>query len=273
MGLVNNRCLEQRKSEKFFDPKPIPQRVPSKQQKGVPVKVDVEENEIKTGLIGNAQQQYSAICKAYERYADPLASFILERVAPTLDTAELTTAVNNVFIELARKARAGNFQQRGALASLLFQMARYNAIDIMRQRNRRWEREVPFDVAKKHLDTSGTAESDEEIAMRVAQKLKDAPQVARTWQALAQAHTPANETLAEEIKRQFKILVGSLIGLQRKVAGIIAANFGGITNGEICDLIAKTGPRPPLSSVKSARREIREKFKAFLQAQERRVQS
>jgi DNA-directed RNA polymerase specialized sigma24 family protein len=237
------------------------------------VKVDVEENEIKIGLIGNAHQQYSAICMAYERYADPLASFILERVAPTLDSTEITTAVNNVFIELARKAREGNFQQCGALSSLLFQIARCNAIDIVRQRRRRWEREVSFDAVRKHLDTSGTAESDEDIAMRVAQKLKDAPQVARTWRALAQTHTPANETLAEEVKRQFKILVGSLTGLQRKVAGIIASNFGGITNGEISDVIAETGPRPPLSSVKSARREIREKFKAFLQAQERRVQS
>ncbi|MGO9585518.1 MAG: hypothetical protein ACLP2Y_04910 [Limisphaerales bacterium] len=48
------------------------------------MKTEVEE-EIKTGLKGNEEKQLEAVCKAYDRFAAPLAAYIRESVAPTLD--------------------------------------------------------------------------------------------------------------------------------------------------------------------------------------------
>jgi hypothetical protein len=113
-GHVQPRCLLGRvaviKCRKVFD-----------------VNTEVEE-EIKVGLKGDERKQYEAVCKAYDRFADPLASFIRESVAPTLDEHELTTAVNNVFLDLAKKAKKGGFTSGGSLKSLLFTMAKYKAL-------------------------------------------------------------------------------------------------------------------------------------------------
>lgn len=75
-------------------------------RKAFHVNTEVEE-EIKTGLKGNEHKQHEAVCKAYDRFAAPLASYIRENVAPTLDSHELTTAVDNVFIDLAKKPKRG----------------------------------------------------------------------------------------------------------------------------------------------------------------------
>ena len=83
------------------------------------MRTEVQEEEIKTGLRGDDQKQFEAICKAYDSYADALASHVRERY-PLLDSHELNTAVNDVFIELARKAKQGKFASAGSLKSLLF---------------------------------------------------------------------------------------------------------------------------------------------------------
>lgn len=74
------------------------------------MRTEVQEDEIKTGLRGDEQKQFEAICKLYDRYSDPLASYVRENF-PTLDSHELTTAVNDVFIGLAKKPSRGIFTQ------------------------------------------------------------------------------------------------------------------------------------------------------------------
>jgi hypothetical protein len=74
---------------------------------------------------------------------------------------------------------------------------------------------------------------------------------------------------ANEIIRQFKVWLGGLPRVQRKVAEVMVLYFGDATDEEICDEIAKTDVRPPVSSVKSARAQIREKFTALMNYQER----
>jgi DNA-directed RNA polymerase specialized sigma24 family protein len=233
------------------------------------VNTEVEE-QIKTGLQGNEEKQLEAVCKAYERYAAPLAAYILERVVPTLDSHELTTAVNDVFIELAKKAKNGNFKPDGSLASLLFQMARCNAIDQLREK-------VRYQYRNELTDFSGSENgvqksewlNDDEIASRVAQKLADAPEIGSAWKAATNKRTPANESAAAEIVRLFRIHIAGLPSFQRKVARLMAVYFGDITEEQICDELGKLGKRPPLGSVKSARREIREKFVSLINQIER----
>jgi hypothetical protein len=49
----------------------------------------------------------------------------------------------------------------------------------------------------------------------------------------------------------------------------VAIYYGDITEEEICEEIGKLGETPPLGSVKSARREVREKFTSLINQLER----
>ena len=234
------------------------------------MKTEVEE-QIKTGLRGDEHKQHEAVCRAYERFAAPLASYIRESVAPTLDDHELTTAVNNVFLDLAKKAKNGNFTFDGSLASLLFRMAKYRALDQFRAKCKQQENNVTEHPSDEGQDNHGVETlTDDEIVSIVAGKLSDAPEIATAWKAATREWTADKESAAREIVRQFKIWVGtSLPPMQRKVAELIAISFGEFTDEEICDKLTKAGHHAPLGSVKSARREIREKFESLINQQER----
>jgi len=56
---------------------------------------------------------------------------------------------------------------------------------------------------------------------------------------------------------------------QRKVAEVIAIHYGDVTDQEICEELSKMGKFAPLGSVKSARREIKDKFKSLIEKTER----
>ena len=231
---------------------------------------DVEEEAIKTGLRGDELKQLEAVSKAFDRYANPLASYIKERIAPTLDPHELATAVNDVFIDLAKKAKNGQFATEGSLASLLFRMAKCNAIDLLREKYKyqKYNTSAHF-ISDGREDKTTEALNNDEIASHVAKKLTEAPELAAAWKSMTQAWTPGREVAAVEIVRLFKIWLGSLPPLQRKVAQVMAIYFGDVTDEEICDEIAKTGSRPPLGSVKSARKQIRDKFTSLISELER----
>ena len=236
------------------------------------MKVELEEDAIKTGLRGNVQDQAEAIRVAYERYANPIAAYIREKVAPTLDCHELTTAVNDVFIELARKVGRGNFQWSGSLKSLLFEMGRCNAIDQFRKESRYQRHFESNDFSGQgHEESDGDGFGDDEMAAYIAKKLQDAPELAAAWRSLVSRRTAADETAVKEVVRLFRMWVagGSLPKLQRRVAEELARHYGNITDMEIRDEIGDTGERPTVASVKSARREIREKFISLMEKQER----
>jgi DNA-directed RNA polymerase specialized sigma24 family protein len=234
------------------------------------VKTEVEE-EIKSGLKGNEEKQLEAVCKAYDRFAAPLASYIRESVAPTLDSHELTTAVDNVFIDLAKKAKKGNFTFDGSLTSLLFRMAKYKALDQLRVKYKQEQNNVTYHhLSDEQGDNGSDILTEDEIVSIVAGKLSDAPQIATAWKAATQEWTAGKESAAREIVRQFKMWIGtSLPPLQRKVAELIAVSFGEFTDEEICEKLKKAGHQTPLGSVKSARREIIEKFASLISKLER----
>jgi len=233
------------------------------------VRTEVQEEQIKTGLRGDEKKQFEAICKAIETYADPLAAFVRENY-PLLDSHELTIAVDDVFLKLAKKAKEGRFKTDGSLKSLLFRIVRCNATDQLREKYR-WRRHKSLhQVSGDGQDNQMVNElSDDEIASYVAQKLSNAPDIAAAWRVVTQEWTPARQVAAIEIVRQFKIWIGTLPAVQRKVAEVMAKHYGDVTDEEISDEIAKADISAPLGSVKSARREIREKFKLLIETKER----
>jgi len=229
------------------------------------------EDEIKKGLKGDEEKQFEAVCTAYHTFAAPLASYIRERVAPTLDESELATAVNNVFLDLAKKAKKGDFRFDGSLKSLLFQMAKFKSLDQLSAKLKQHEKNVtahPFSEEKATSDYETF--TDDEIVSIVAKKLSDAPEIATAWKAATQDWTSDKETAARDIIRRFLIWVGtSLPPMQRKVGELIAASYGEFTDEEISEKLTKAGFHAPLGSVKSARREIREKFASLINKLER----
>ncbi len=235
---------------------------------------DAEEEEIKKGLMGTPQEQEAAYERAYNRFARPLAAFIRESVAPTLDGDEVATAVSEAFCGLARYVDRGKFKSDGALSTLLFSIARCKAYDLLRNKTSKKRRDPDGQHADANESRDGEL-TDEEFAERVFQRLVKAPEIREMW------NTAADACAANEIIRQFRLCIGTLPRLQRKVAQAILAHFGdvsnnefgAVSNAEICDEIAKCGvTRPSEASVKSARKEITRKFKAIIQTQERTIE-
>lgn len=225
------------------------------------VRTEVEDDDIKDGLLGTEQEQQEAIKKAYERYAKPIAGFIRESAAPTLDSDEVASAVNDTFCALAKYVARGRFKADGALVTLLFSMARLKAYDLLRRKTA-GRRSRKQEYVGDETECDGEV-GDDEFATQVAQRLAAAPEVAVLWR------TAADEGAANEIIRQFRLWVSRLPRLQRKVAQALLAHFGDITNREICDEIAQSGERPTEASVKSARNEITRKFKTMIETRER----
>lgn len=220
--------------------------------------VEDVDKEIKNGLLGTEQQQLEAVERAYERYARPLASYIREKVAPTLDGHEVATAVDDVFLGLRRSAAQGKIQPGGYLGTLLFKMARRKAYDQLRAKTRYASRFTSLDD-----DGCDNVMTDDEFTSRVGERLAASPEIATLWR------TAAEEGAANEIIRIFRLWLGNLPRLQRKVAQALFVHFGDITDREVCDELAKTGGRPSVASVKSARKQIIEKFKSLIETRER----
>jgi hypothetical protein len=124
-------------------------------------------------------------------------------------------------------------------------------------------------VAGESDDGSADYPNEDEIASRAAKTLALAPEIATAWKCLTELQTPAHEAATVEIVRLFKVWLASLPLLQRKVAEVMAIRFGNVTDEEIRQRIGRNGVLPPLGSVKSARREIREKFKSLINQMER----
>jgi RNA polymerase sigma factor (sigma-70 family) len=226
------------------------------------VRTELEDEDIKNGLLGTVQAQKEAIEVAYQRYAKPLAGFIRERVAPTLDSDEVASAVNDTFCALAQYVSRGRFKAEGAVITLLFSMARFKAYDHLRRKTARRRGAQRTNLENEPICDGGL--NDDDFAnQEVAQRLIAAPEVAALWR------TAADEGASNEIIQEFRLWIGGLPRLQRKVAEVLLTNFGDLTNAEISEEIGRTGERPSEASVKSARYEISQKFKTLMEIRER----
>lgn len=223
------------------------------------------DEDIKAGLMGNVQDQENAITRAYQRFAKPLAAFIRERVAPTLDSDEIATAVNETFCGLARYAAARKFRSSGALSTLLFEMTRRKATDLLRKKTCRKRRITTGDtvgsVEETELGYAGY--SDDEFAVHVTQRLVLAPEISELWR------TAADGAQANEIIRTFRLWLGSLPRLQRKVAETMLTHFGSASDAEMSAELRESGVPATKASVKSARTQIVQKFKSLIENKER----
>jgi DNA-directed RNA polymerase specialized sigma24 family protein len=227
---------------------------------------DRSDEDIKAGLLGTVRDQEQAITNAYHRFAKPLMGFIRETVAPTLDSDEIATAVSETFCALARYAKAGKFHSSGALSTLLFEIARRKAIDLLRKRmcKKRGGSENPSTIRTvEEAELRDGGPSDDEFATRITQRLILAPEIRELWR------NAADEAQANEIIRKFRLWIGTLPRLQRKVAEKMLTSFGSATDAEMSAELRNEGVEAPPASVKSARNQISEKFSSLMRQTER----
>jgi len=225
-----------------------------------------EDQAISAGLKGSRRCQENAIERAHQRFSRSLAAYIRERVAPTLDGDEIATAVSETFCALARYAAEGKFYSTGALSTLLFTIARRKAIDILRKKTRKKRRAGEDDhtmlpVTEVELGHDGL--SDDDVAVEVTQKLVRAPEISDLWR------TAADEARTNEIIRRFRLWIGTLPRLQRKVAECMLTHFGSATDAEMAAELRNEGVQATPASVKSARTQIVIKFKSYIKETER----
>jgi DNA-directed RNA polymerase specialized sigma24 family protein len=154
--------------------------------------------------------------------------------------------------------RKNKFKAEGALSTLLFSIARRRAIDQLRSKNS-LKRKIKGSDDTEEDDCCDSADmDDDELTMRVTQRIAKAPEIQKLWRTAA-------ETAADnEIIRQFRLWIGTLPRLQRKVAEILTAHFGDISNIEISNEIKKLGLSASVPSVKSAREQIVQKFSSLM---------
>ena len=163
------------------------------------MKTDVDDEVIQIGLLGTEQEREGAIRDAYEYYKRPLFGFIKERVAPTLDSDEIATAINDVFRGLAKFVSRGKFKPGKSLKPLLFTMARRKAYDQLRRKTKNISEFEPDPVIDGGCENIHSDPEDEAFSICVAQKLNEVPEVSVTWK------NAADEAQANEIMREFKL--------------------------------------------------------------------
>ena len=161
------------------------------------------------------------------------------------------------------------FKLQGSLSALLFTMAERKAIDQLRAGKQWKQRRV--DTLSSTDDADFATVSINEDLETLERRVEESAEVDAAWKALAQSKTPADEVATAEVIRQFRIWLGTLPNLQRKVAQALYSHSGDITDNEIAEEIGASGPRPPISSIKSARAQIRTKFDTLMKSQERKA--
>ncbi|HMG06493.1 MAG TPA: hypothetical protein VK581_13620 [Chthoniobacterales bacterium] len=173
--------------------------------------------------------------------------------------------MSEAFCGLARYAAQGKFRASGAVSTLLFTLARRKAIDQLRAKTS-GKRRPPISDAQEAAEvavTCGPDLTDDEFTTSVRQRLIDAPEIEELWR------TAADNAATNEIIRAFRLWVGSLPRLQRKVAEALLKHFGSARDAEIASELVQIGEPATTASVKSARNEIVRKFTAMIEQTER----
>jgi DNA-directed RNA polymerase specialized sigma24 family protein len=199
----------------------------------------LDEDEIKLALMGTEADRDEAFKALYANYIERLVGFV-ESKFPGLPSDLAVDAVVETFRALYDDVVAGTFDFDGSLKAFLFKVAKFKGIDELRKISCRTLGNADFfDIVGETLE--GTEAS-------------------KQWQH----HLQTGE--AAELAQQFRDFLLTLPQVQRQVAQVMADSFpDSVPEDELCEEIyRRTKKRPTVVQVKSAKREIRKKFKDYL---------
>ena len=201
--------------------------------------VRLDEDAVKLGLMGTDEEREEALKSVYEHYSEGIVGF-LERKLPGLPADLCINAMLDAFRALNEAAVAGTFDYDKPIMNWLFRVAWHKGVDELRKFSRRTLGNSEF------FDTVGECLEDTEVG--------------RQWRL----YTKSRE--ADAIAQEFRDFLLTLPPVQRQVGQIMADSFpDAVPEEEICEeIFRRTGKRPTVVQVKSAKREIRKKFKVIL---------
>jgi DNA-directed RNA polymerase specialized sigma24 family protein len=197
------------------------------------------EDEIKLGLLGSEGERNAAITLLYNQFHEKLVAY-LERKLPGLPSDLVVNAVVDTFRALNDEVAADTFEYDQPLKSFLFVVAWNKGVDELRKISRRPLGNSEF------FDHSG--------------ELLKNTEVGRAWQQFVQTGKAA------ELAQAFGDFLLILPPFQRQVAQVMHDQLPDqAPEEEICEeVFRRTKRRPTVVQVKSAKREIRKKFKNYL---------
>lgn len=199
----------------------------------------LDEDEIKYALMGTDAERECAFKSLYDNYHERLVAFV-ESCLPGLPSDLAVDAVVETFRAIYRDILAGTFDYDGSLEALLFKIAKRKGIDALRKISRR---------------TLGNADFFDAVG-----ETTQGTEVSKQWQHHREVGAAA------DLAQAFRDFLVTLPLVQRQVAQVMADSFpDAAPEDEICEEIyRRTKKRPTVVQVKSAKREIRKKFKDYL---------
>lgn len=201
--------------------------------------VRLDEDMVKLGLMGTEEEREDTLKALYAHYSEDIVRF-LERKLPGLPADLVINAMLDAFRALNEAAVTRTFDYDKSVVNWLFRVAWHKGVDELRKYSRRTLGNSEF------FDTVGEYLEDTEVG--------------RQWRF----YTKTRE--ADAIAQEFRDFLLTLPPVQRQVAQIMADSFpDAVPEDEICEeIFGRTGKRPTVVQVKSAKREIRKKFKTIL---------
>ena len=199
----------------------------------------LNEDEIRLGLLGDEAERDAALTSLYDQYSEQLVGY-LERKLPGLPPDLAANAMVDTFRALNDEVVAATFDYDRPLTSFLFAVVWNKGVDELRRFTCRALGNSDFyDVVGESLQ--GT-------------------EMGREWAQDVQVG------VADELAQEFRDFLFSLPPVQRQIAQVIADNFPNrIPEEQICEeVFRRTKKRMTVVQVKSAKREIRRKFKEIL---------
>ncbi len=205
----------------------------------------IDDADISLLLDGDAEEQEEAITFAFQKYGKQLVRYSASR-APGLSFECHEQAALQALQDLHDMARTGRFDLDRPLAGLLFTLTLRRTIDQLRRFTR-------------IRDFQEKLDDDDHLAMRVHESLYGTD-AGREWSLIASREE------ARSVQEQFRSLVATLPRVQQLVAQVMAdALPGDLTDAELADgVFALDGKRPTVVAVRSARTQIRQKFRKIL---------
>lgn len=199
----------------------------------------LDEDEIKLALMGTDAERERAFKTLYDNYHERLVDFVESRL-PGLPSDLAVDAVVETFRAVYREILARTFDYDGSLEALLFKIAKRRGIDALRKMSRRTLGNADF------FDAVGETTQGTELS--------------KQWQHHRETGA------ASDLAQAFRDFLVTLPLVQRQVAQVMAEFFPDTApENEVCEeVFRRTKKRPTVVQVKSAKREIRKKFKDYL---------
>jgi DNA-directed RNA polymerase specialized sigma24 family protein len=201
--------------------------------------LDLNEDEIKLRLMDSDVERNDALGVLYELLSEKLLSY-LERSFPGLPSDLAANAMVDAFRALNEKVIEGTFKYDHSVVGFLFGVGWNKGVDELRKFTCR---------------ALGNSDFFEWVGESLANT------------EIGRLHTQhVGQERADEIAQEFRDFLLTLPPVQRQVAQVIADNLPtDVSEEAICsEVLRRTEKRMTVVQVKSAKREIRKKFRAIL---------